>query len=55
MVYQLTETLVADRIADLMQRQGAEAIVGFPENRLLNSTSLIGLRPIITQDRKSVV
>src|SRR4249920_3871142 len=55
MVYQLTETLVADRIADLMQRQGAEAIVGFPENRLLNSASLVGLRPIITRTERVAV
>jgi len=35
--------LVADRIAELLQREGAEFVVGFPENRLLNSASLIGM------------
>src|SRR6476659_8363396 len=55
MVYQLTETLVADRIADLMQREGAEAIVGFPENRLLNSAALVGMRPIITRTERVAV
>ena len=55
MVYQLTETLVADRIADLLQREGAESVVGFPENRLLNSASLIGMRPIITRTERVAV
>ena len=55
MVYQLTETLVADRIAELLQREGAESIVGFPENRLLNSASLIGMRPIITRTERVAV
>ena len=55
MVYQLTETLVADRIAELLQREGAEFIVGFPENRLLNSASLIGMRPIITRTERVAV
>ncbi len=55
MVYQLTETLVSDRIAELLQREGAEFIVGFPENRLLNSASLIGMRPIITRTERVAV
>ena len=55
MVYQLTETLVADRIAELLQREGAESVVGFPENRLLNSASLIGMRPIITRTERVAV
>src|SRR4051794_22833000 len=55
MVYQLTETLVADRIAALLQREGAESIVGFPENRLLNSASLVGMRPIVTRTERVAV
>ena len=55
MVYQLTEPLVADRIAELLQREGAESIVGFPENRLLNSASLVGMRPIITRTERVAV
>jgi thiamine pyrophosphate-dependent acetolactate synthase large subunit-like protein len=47
--------LVADRIAGLLQREGAEAIVGFPENRLLNSAALAGLRPIITRTERVAV
>ena len=47
--------LVADRIAQLLQREGAEAIVGFPENRLLNSAALAGLRPIITRIERVAV
>jgi thiamine pyrophosphate-dependent acetolactate synthase large subunit-like protein len=47
--------LVADRIAQLLQREGAEFIVGFPENRLLNSASLIGMRPIITRTERVAV
>ena len=41
----LMPELVADRIAQLLQREGAEAIVGFPENRLLNSAALLGHAP----------
>src|SRR5205085_11815798 len=47
--------LVADRIAELLQRQGAEFVVGFPENRLLNSASLIGMRPIVTRTERVAV
>lgn len=47
--------LVADRIAGLLQREGAELIVGFPENRLLNSGALIGMRPIVTRTEKVAV
>jgi thiamine pyrophosphate-dependent acetolactate synthase large subunit-like protein len=47
--------LVADRIAQLLQREGAEAIVGFPENRLLNSAALVGMRPIITRTERVAV
>ncbi|MDP9259979.1 MAG: thiamine pyrophosphate-requiring protein, partial [Actinomycetota bacterium] len=47
--------LVADRIAALLQREGAEAIVGFPENRLLNSAALIGMRPIIARTERVAV
>jgi thiamine pyrophosphate-dependent acetolactate synthase large subunit-like protein len=47
--------IVADRIAGLLQREGAELIVGFPENRLLNSASLLGMRPIITRTERVAV
>jgi thiamine pyrophosphate-dependent acetolactate synthase large subunit-like protein len=47
--------LVADRIAELLQREGAELIVGFPENRLLNSAALQGIRPIITRTERVAV
>jgi acetolactate synthase-1/2/3 large subunit len=47
--------LVADRVARLLQREGAEAIVGFPENRLLNSAALLGMRPIITRTERVAV
>ena len=47
--------LVADRIVQLLQREGAEAIVGFPENRLFNSAALAGMRPIITRTERVAV
>jgi acetolactate synthase-1/2/3 large subunit len=47
--------LVADQIAGLLQREGAEFIVGFPENRLLNSAAAIGMRPIITRTERVAV
>jgi thiamine pyrophosphate-dependent acetolactate synthase large subunit-like protein len=47
--------LVADRIAELLDREGAEFIVGFPENRLLNSGALRGIRPIITRTERVAV
>jgi acetolactate synthase-1/2/3 large subunit len=47
--------LVSDKIADLLQRHGAEFIVGFPENRLLNSASALGMRPIITRTERVAV
>jgi thiamine pyrophosphate-dependent acetolactate synthase large subunit-like protein len=47
--------LVADRIAELLEREGAEFIVGFPENRLLNSAALRGIRPIITRTERVAV
>ena len=47
--------IVADRIAELLQREGAEFVVGFPENRLLNSGSLLGMRPIITRTERVAV
>ncbi len=49
------QTLVADRIARLLQREGAEFVVGFPENRLLNSASALGMRPIITRTERVAV
>ncbi|MDX6526416.1 MAG: hypothetical protein QOI43_1927, partial [Gaiellales bacterium] len=48
-------TIVADRIVELLQREGAEVVVGFPENRLLNSASLRGMRPIITRTERVAV
>src|SRR5919197_3415280 len=53
MVYQ--SMVVADRIAELLQRQGAEHVVGFPENRLINSAARLGLRPIITRTERVAV
>jgi thiamine pyrophosphate-dependent acetolactate synthase large subunit-like protein len=47
--------LVADKIIELLQREGAEHIVGFPENRLLNSAALAGLQPIITRTERVAV
>jgi len=47
--------LVADRIAELLEREGAEFIVGFPENRLLNSAALRGIRPIVTRTERVAV
>ena len=47
--------LVADRIAGLLQREGAEHVVGFPENRLLNSAAALGMRPIITRTERVAV
>jgi acetolactate synthase-1/2/3 large subunit len=47
--------LVADRIAELLQREGADFIVGYPENRLLNSASLLGMRPIVARTERVAV
>jgi thiamine pyrophosphate-dependent acetolactate synthase large subunit-like protein len=51
----MTPALVADRIVELLQREGAEHIVGFPENRLLNSAARAGMRPIITRTERVAV
>ena len=53
MAYQ--SMLVADRIAGLLQREGAEHVVGFPENRLINSAAALGMRPIITRTERVAV
>src|SRR5690242_5604902 len=53
MAYQFM--IVADRIAGLLQRAGAEHVVGFPENRLLNSAAALGMRPIITRTERVAV
>lgn len=47
--------LVSDKIAGLLQAQGAEFIVGFPENRLLNSAAALGMRPIIARTERVAV
>jgi acetolactate synthase-1/2/3 large subunit len=47
--------LVANRIAGLLQREGAEHVVGFPENRLLNSAAALGMRPIVTRTERVAV
>ena len=47
--------IVADRIAELLQREGAEFVVGFPENRLLDSASRLGMRPIIARTERVAV
>jgi thiamine pyrophosphate-dependent acetolactate synthase large subunit-like protein len=51
----MSQTLVSDRIAELLQRYGAEFIVGFPENRLLNSAAALGVRPIIARTERVAV
>ena len=51
----MTGVLVADRIIELLGREGAEHIVGFPENRLLNSAAAAGMRPIITRTERVAV
>src|SRR4029078_1346071 len=51
MAYQLRA--VADKIAELLQREGAEHVVGFPENRLINSAAALGMRPIITRTERA--
>ncbi len=53
MAYQLM--VVADRIAELLQRHGAEHVVGFPENRLIDSAAALGMRPIITRTERVAV
>src|SRR3954449_4322890 len=47
--------LVADRIAHLLQREGAEHVVGFPENRLIDAAARAGMRPIITRTERVAV
>ena len=51
----MTRALVADRIIELLQREGAEHVVGFPENRLLNSAALAGMRPIVARTERVAV
>ncbi len=51
----MSQTLVSDKIAGLLQQQGAESIVGFPENRLFNSGAALGMRPIITRTERVAV
>jgi len=53
MAYQLQ--VVADKIAELLQREGAEHVVGFPENRLIDSAAALGMRPIITRTERVAV
>src|SRR5215211_976617 len=47
--------LVADRIAELLEQEGVRHVVGFPENRLINSAALRGIRPIITRTERVAV
>src|ERR687883_546023 len=47
--------LVADRIVELLRREGVEALVGFPENRLINSAATGGRRPLITRTERVAV
>lgn len=51
----MSQNLVSDKIAGLLQREGADCIVGFPENRLLNSAAALGVRPIITRTERVAV
>src|SRR3954462_15749593 len=53
MAYQLH--VVADKIAELLQREGAEHVVGFPENRLIDSAAALGMRPIIPRPERVAV
>jgi len=53
MAYQLR--VAADSIAELLQRHGAEHVVGFPENRLIDSAAALGMRPIITRTERVAV
>jgi acetolactate synthase-1/2/3 large subunit len=47
--------LVADRIAQLLQREGVEHLVGFPENRLIDAAARLGMRPLITRTERVAV
>src|SRR4029078_2663189 len=47
--------VVADKIAELLQREGAEHVVGFPENRLIDSAAAIGMRRISTRTERVAV
>ncbi len=47
--------LVADRIVELLAREGAEHLVGFPENRLIDAAAAAGIRPIITRTERVAV
>src|SRR3954452_14008585 len=47
--------LVADRIAELLHRHGAQHLVGFPENRLIDAASAACLRPVITRTERVAV
>src|SRR3954468_2314199 len=53
--YGIPIMLVADRIAQLLQRQGAEHVVGFPENRLIDAAARAGMRPIIARTERVAV
>src|SRR3954449_9465210 len=53
MAYQLH--VVADKIAELLQREGAEHVVGFPENRLIDAAAGAGMRPLITRTERVAV
>src|SRR4051812_4086222 len=47
--------LIADRIVELLAREGAEHVVGFPENRLIDAAARAGMRPIITRTERVAV
>ena len=51
----MSQNLVSDKIAGLLQHEGAEFIVGFPENRLFDSAAALGMRPIITRTERVAV
>src|SRR6476660_9061908 len=53
--YGIPIMLVADRIDQLLQREGAEHVVGFPENRLIDAAARAGMRPIITRTERVAV
>src|SRR5436309_11141073 len=47
--------LVAERIVELLQREGAEHLVGFPENRLIDAAAGAGMRPLMTRTERVAV
>src|SRR6476659_1619794 len=56
MAYQFMRSdVVAVSLKKILQREGAEHVVGFPENRLIDSAAALGMRPIITRTERVAV